>query len=72
MRADRPDNRFVYLAYSEGCLTPCFDQHGSRTGEQAGAGIGPPSAGFGLNRSFGGRSAHLILFSHRNWRCLER
>jgi hypothetical protein len=53
----------VYLAYSEGCLTPCFDQHVSLTGEQASAGIGLPSADFGLDRSFFDPTGHLVIWS---------
>jgi hypothetical protein len=53
----------VYLAYSEGCLTPCFDQHVSPTGEQAGAGIGLPSSDFGLDRSFFDPTGHLVIWS---------
>jgi hypothetical protein len=53
----------VYLAYSEGCLTPCFDQHVSLTGEQATAGIGLPSSDFGLFRSFFDPTGHLVILS---------
>lgn len=53
----------VYLAYSEGCLTPCFDQHVSPTGEGAAAGIGLPSADYGLDRSFFDPTGHLVIWS---------
>ena len=53
----------VYLAYSEGCLTPCFDQHVSATGEQATAGIGLPAADYGLYRSFFDPTGHLVIWS---------
>ena len=52
----------VYLAYSEGCLTPCFDQHVSATGDQAAAGIGLPSSDFGLYRSFFDLTGHLVIW----------
>jgi hypothetical protein len=51
----------VYLAYSEGCLTPCFDQHASPTGEQATAGVGLPATDFGLYRSFFDPTGHLVV-----------
>ncbi len=53
----------VYLAYSEGCLTSCFDQHVSPTGDQAAAGIGLPSADFGLYRSFFNPGGQLVIWS---------
>jgi hypothetical protein len=53
----------VYLAYSEGCLTPCFDQHSSPTGEQATAGIGMPSSDAALYRSFFDPTGHLVIWS---------
>jgi hypothetical protein len=51
----------VYLAYSEGCLTPCFDQHSSPTGEQATAGVGLPATDFGLFRSFFDPTGNLVI-----------
>jgi hypothetical protein len=57
-----PDGK-VYLAYSEGCTTACFDQHVSATGEQASGGVGLPSVSFGLFRSFFDLSGHLVIVS---------
>jgi len=52
----------VYLSYSEGCLTPCFDQHVSPTGEQAAAGLGLPSNDAGLFRSYFDLTGHLVIW----------
>jgi hypothetical protein len=52
----------VYLAYSEGCLTPCFDQHVNPTGERATAGIGLPSNDAGLFRSYFDPTGHLVIW----------
>jgi hypothetical protein len=52
----------VYLSFSEGCLTPCFDQHVSPTGEQATAGIGLPSNDAGLYRSYFDLTGHLVIW----------
>jgi hypothetical protein len=52
----------VYLSFSEGCLTPCFDQHVSATGEQATAGIGLPSNDAGLYRSYFDLTGHLVIW----------